>query len=172
MISKNYRVVVTGSSVAAGYYATDLKGWAFLMGKELKRQRSDVSVSNVAIPGANTEQTIRRFRFAVAPLQPDVIVGLSLMNEGLLWMKPEDAYASFKNGLLKLIEMIRDINATPMLGGVYPCNFYTEEHYSYLKRMDEDMKGWGVPVFDFLSALDDGQGQQCPPFSFSQTNKQ
>jgi len=107
------RIVVTGSSVAAGYHATRERGWATLLREELGKRRSSTSFENVAIPGANTQDIIRSFKFDVATLQPGkcfalrlnqqigldiVIVGLSLMNEGLVWMNPEDAYDSFKKG--------------------------------------------------------------------------
>ena len=113
--------MVTGSSVAAGYHATRERGWATLLREELGKRRSSTSFENVAIPGANTQDIIRSFKFDVATLQPGkhfalsklnqqncldldiVIVGLSLMNEGLVWMKPEDAYDSFKKGTASCI---------------------------------------------------------------------
>jgi len=42
---------------------------------------------------------------------------------------------------------------------VYPNNYYQAHHYEYLRRMDEEMHTWGVPVLDFLPAVDDGKGR-------------
>lgn len=58
---------------------------------------------------------------------------LGLLQRGLA------AYESFKINLQRLIEMIRAINAIPVLGGVYPNNQFTPEHYMWLKQMKAEV---------------------------------
>jgi len=62
-----------------------------------------------------------RFRQKDVTLQPDVvIIGLSLLNEGILWGRKEDVCDSFRKGMQILIQMIKDCGAIPILGGLYP----------------------------------------------------
>lgn len=66
--------------------------------------------------------------------------------------------ASFQKGIKRLIEMVSEIDAIPMLGGLYPCQFYNATHYKWLKDMQQQLDSFKVTVFDFLSAVDDGKG--------------
>jgi hypothetical protein len=43
---------------------------------------------------------------------------------------------------------------------VYPNNLYNEKHYQMLKQMKKEMESWNCIVFDFLTAVDDGNDQQ------------
>ena len=73
-------------------------------------------------------------------------------------MAGERAVNSFLNNLSKMITFIISIQAIPILGGVYPHNFYQTKDYEMLKKTDQKMKdpslGWKNPkleyVFDFL----------------------
>jgi len=94
------------------------------------------------------------------------------MNEGLL-ERGVGVCEEFKEGILELIEMVKALNASIIIGGVYPSNSYDPSHYEALKQVQEvlhsfprkqinleqDMKSWGYPYLDFLSAVDDGQGR-------------
>jgi len=155
------RVVVLGSSVAEGYNAWRKRGWAYL----LKRALADSfghEVINVSMSGANTASTKARFIQVVEPLKPDmVIVGLSLGNEGLAHCPPAERRAAqhrFEQGLLDLIRMVVAINAVPVLGGVYANNDFNADTYAMLKETSKTMSTWGVPVLEWLAAVDDGRG--------------
>jgi len=76
-------ILIIGSSVAFGLYASPGKGWAALLAVALKK-RSGWRIQNIANPGDDTKLTIESFRQKGVTLQPDVvIIGLSLLNEGI-----------------------------------------------------------------------------------------
>ncbi|MBD2461235.1 lipase [Oscillatoria sp. FACHB-1407] len=158
------KIVVIGSSVALGCSAWLLHGWAWHLGQTL--QRFGHHLVNVSEIGTNVSTTIARFSQVVAPEDPDiVIIALSLGNEGLASSAPLHQRAiqrRFENGLQQLIKMTRELGAIPMLGGVYPNGGYTLEHYRLLQETHQRMQTWGVPVLDWLSVLDDGQGRWKP----------
>jgi len=158
-------VVVIGSSVAEGYNAWRKHGWAWRLGEAL-REKYGYFLANVSQCGANTAVTKARFAEAVGPWKPDiVIIGLSLGNEGLAHCSPGERRALqhiFETGMLDLLRMVVAINAVPVLGGVYPNNDYCPETYEMLKETNRTMSSWGVPVLDWLSALDDGRGRWKP----------
>ena len=46
------------------------------------------------------------------------------------------AYNSFQKGMKEIMSTVTTkYNAKVVLGGVYPCNGYSNEHYQYLKSM-------------------------------------
>jgi hypothetical protein len=61
--------------------------------------------------------------------------------------------AFFIRGMKEIVEKIRELNAKPMLGGVYPNNWYNSQHYEILKETHIEILTWGVPVFDFLRLI-------------------
>jgi lysophospholipase L1-like esterase len=166
--SGNRKVAVIGSSVAAGFNAWLVRGWAWRLREALRALGIDLA--NVSEPGANVVRTIQRFPEVVPPERPDVVViGLSLGNEGLANCGPGEGrpvQKGFEEGLLRLVRMTEDLGATPVLGGVYPNGNYSLEHYELLRETRERMLSWGIPVLDWLSALDDGAGKWKPGIWF------
>jgi lysophospholipase L1-like esterase len=163
------KIVVVGSSVAEGYKAWMLKGWTQLLAEDL-HQRYGHQLVNVSELGANVSRTIDRFPAVVAPQQPDiVIIALSLGNEGLAHCLPHERRAAqrrFESGLQQLVKMTRELGALPILGGVYPHGDYSPEHYWLLRDTHKRMLSWGVPVLDWLAAVDNGQGRWQEGVSF------
>ncbi|MDX2212304.1 MAG: DUF1796 family putative cysteine peptidase [Oculatellaceae cyanobacterium bins.114] len=159
------KIVVIGSSVALGCSAWLLQGWAWHLGQALQ-QRYGHQLVNLSEIGTNVSTTIARFSQVVAPEKPDiVIIALSLGNEGLASSPPSQRRAiqqHFENGLHQLVKMTRELGARPILGGVYPNGGYLPEHYGLLRETHKCMLTWGVPVLDWLSAVDDGQGRWKP----------
>jgi hypothetical protein len=166
---KGLKILVIGSSVALGHKGWLLRGWAELLGQTLHQQYRHQLV-NVSEVGATVSRTIDRFPFVVAPEQPDVvIIALSLGNEGLAYCSPYERRAvqrRFESGLLQLVKMTRELGAHPMLGGVYPHGDYSLDHYWLLQDTHNRMLSWGVPVLDWLSAVDDEQGRWKVGISF------
>eukprot|EP00741_Cyanophora_paradoxa_P001062 tig00000455_g1023.t1 len=162
------KIVVIGSSVAAGHACWLHRGWAYLLAEAL-RPAGHV-VLNVSEPGADTARTAARFPSEVAPLRPDVvIVGLSLGNEGLAHCTPGErphVASAFDAGIARLVSMVRNIGARPVLGGVYPHGDYGPEHVPFLLRSHAAMVRLGVPVLDWLPALHDGSGRWKPGLWF------
>lgn len=163
------KIVVVGSSVAAGCSAWKLRGWAWLLQQELQRRFGHQVLLHAKL-GANVTNIIDWFPDLVANHRPDiVIVALSLGNEGLA-SAPSYEYKAiqrrFESGLQKLLDMTRGIGAVPMLGGVYPNGHYNQDHYNILLETHHRMLCWEVPVFNWLGALDNGQGRWKPGISF------
>ncbi len=163
------KIVVIGSSVALGHKAWLLEGWAWQLAQVLQEKYGHQLV-NVSEVGANTSHTIARFPLVVTPEKPDVvIIALSLGNERFAHC-PEQERRSiqrrFESNLQQLVKMVRDIGAYPILGGVYPHNDYGAEHYQRLRDTHKRMLHWGVPILDWLAAVDDGQGRWQPGISF------
>lgn len=156
------KIVVIGSSVAVGHKAWLFQGWVWQLEQALQQKYGHTLV-NVSEAGANVSRTITRFGSVVTPEQPDVvIIALSLGNEGLASCPPHERRAvqrRFESGLQQLVNMTRKLGALPILGGVYPHNYYAPEHYWLLKDTNNRMLTWGVPVLNWLEALDNGQGR-------------
>ncbi len=167
--SENLKIVVIGSSVASGYKAWLLQGWAGLLAETLQ-QKYGHQLINLSEVGANVSRTITRFASVVTPEEPDVvIIALSLGNEGLGCCPPHQRRAvqrRFESGLQQLIKMTRSLGAMPILGGVYPNGDYTPEHEWLLKDTHNRMLTWGVPILDWLGAVDNGQGRWKEGTSF------
>ncbi len=163
------KIVVIGSSVALGHKAWLLRGWAWLLGQALQ-QKYGHQLVNVSEVGANVSKTLDRFTSVVMPEQPDlVIIALSLGNEGLAYCPPHERRAvqrRFESGLQQLVKMTWDMGARPILGGVYPNGDYSPEHNWLLRETHNRMLNWGVPVLDWLAAVDNGQGNWKVGISF------
>ncbi|MCC5640251.1 DUF1796 family putative cysteine peptidase [Nostoc sp. CHAB 5844] len=166
---ENLKIVVIGSSVALGHKAWLLQGWVWLLEQALQ-QKYGHTVVNLSEVGANISRTIARFGSAVTPEQPDVvIIALSLGNEGLAYCPPHERRAvqrRFESGLQQLVKMTRKLGALPILGGVYPNGDYSFEHHWLLKETHNRILDWGVPVLDWLTVLDNGQGRWREGISF------
>jgi lysophospholipase L1-like esterase len=155
------KVLVLGSSVAMGCSAWLLNGWANQLGLTLKEKFGHQLINRSQL-GANVSSTIERFASVVVPEKPDlVIISLSLGNEGLAYCRPHDRRAvqrRYESGLQQLIKMTQDLGAIPVIGGLYPNGDYNPEHNWLLRDTHHRMLRWGVPILDWLDALDDGYG--------------
>ncbi|HAC62489.1 MAG TPA: lipase [Cyanothece sp. UBA12306] len=167
--SEGLKILVIGSSVALGCSAWLLRGWAWHLAQALNEKYGHQLV-NVSQIGANVSTTIDRFAQVVAPEDPDVvIIALSLGNEGLAHCHPHERPAAqrrFESGLQQLIKMTQELGAIPMLGAVYPNGDYNADHNWLLQDTHQRMLNWGVPILDWLAALDNGQGRWKPGISF------
>ncbi len=167
--NKGLKIVVIGSSVALGYKSWLLKGWVQLLSETLAEKYGH-QVVNVSESGANVGRTISRFPSLVTPEKPDlVIIALSLGNEGLAYSKPNEQKGiqrRFEAGLQQLVKMTKEIGAIPVLGGLYPHNYYSFEHYQLLKETHQRILSWGLPVLNWLDHLDDGHGHWRDDTSF------
>jgi lysophospholipase L1-like esterase len=156
-------VVVLGSSVAAGWVTSHEKkndmqnGYAARLGRLLASR--GYRVVNVSVPGDATAAVLGRFEKDVVPLKPDfVIIGLSLGNEGLVEGDPAEIMQIFEKGMRAIIAKCRAAGAHPIAGSCYSGNGYDADHYRCIKEMNLRMHDWGVPVINFLGAVDDGSG--------------
>ncbi len=163
------KIVVLGSSVAMGCNAWRLQGWAHRLGCDLADRHGDLLINRSQL-GANVGMTIDRFPGEIAPIAPDIVIlALSLGNEGLAYCAPHHRRAvqrRFESGIQQLLRMIESIGAYPILGGLYPHGDYTADHAWLLRDTHERMQAFGVPVLNWLDAVDDGQGRWKPGLWF------
>lgn len=157
-----WRVAICGSSVAFGWRAHADQGWAARLAEAL--QRYGHQTVNVAVHGYTTQKTRADFQRLVASMKPDVVViGLSLANEGLSWKSARLWRAvarSFQNGIRGLLAEVEAIEASAVLGDVYPHDAYTSRlQQKLLQDTHRMLLNTSVPLLRWLPALDDGQGR-------------
>lgn len=108
-----------------------------------------------------SNKEIRPDQYLVQAKPHFVIIGLSLANEGILNEKKEirdSAYNRFANGLFNLITKCRNKGYQVAVAGCYSNNQFEVNHYELTKRMNILQNGLGVPLFNFLGTIDDGEG--------------
>lgn len=158
-----WRVAICGSSVAFGWRAAGDRGWAQLLAEALQL-RYGHQIVNVAVHGYTTQKTRADFQRLVASIRPDVVViGLSLANEGLSWKSARlwrVTARSFQNGIRGLLREVEAIQASPVLGDVYPHDAYVSRlQRQLLQDTHRMLLNTSVPLLRWLPALDDGQGR-------------
>lgn len=128
------------------------------------------SFRNISIAGNNAAALRVRFNPDVTAQDPEyVLVALSMGNEGLAETSdPDKVFATYRDGMLDLIQRTRDIGAYPVIGLVYPKNTYTLEKYDYVREMNLLMNTWGEPAINLLGAADDGRGRWAPGFFYDE----
>jgi lysophospholipase L1-like esterase len=156
------KIVVYGSSVAYGTGATNNQGWAFKLGQALISR--GWTFVNKSIGGNNTTNLIDRFYTDLVPENPDVVViGLSLLNEGLASQSTETGMDNVMNGfvtnMFKLIDMCRQQNFKVVVMGPYAGNWVTSIYYKYLKQLNMTLEESDVPFINLLYTVDDGTGK-------------
>lgn len=164
-------VLVVGSSVAYGQYATNNNSWVQQLAFMLKA-RYNKTLVNIAVPGYTTVYALRQLQIHIKihgsrPRPPKyVIVSLSACNEGLGRCSTREIAQKFITHYLthihQLIKVIRCAGSTPIMCSVYPHQYYTALHKEVLYFIHDNMKKLDCIYIDFLSALDDGQGHWKP----------
>ena len=155
------KLIFIGSSVCVGSGANNNHGWSTLLAERLEKR--GWSSSNCSIGGQTTTDILLRLERDVIDQHPDMcIVGLGLANEGLPIavdiLSAKIIQGIFEHNLKKIVEALQKAGLRVMLGGVYPNNNYKDFLYDILKETDCNMASWSIPVFRWLSALDDGHG--------------
>ena len=168
---RNRKIVILGSSVAAGWVTSyqekyDMHdGYAYRLARHL--QPYGWEVVNISIPGFDTRSTIERFDQDVLPLEPGyVVIGLSMSNEGLETKDPDSVFKRYQEGIKTLIGLCIKNDIQPIVGLCYSNDHYTEHQYSYLKKMNRLISTWDVPSINFLGVLDDGHGHFPSGYTF------
>ena len=171
LTDRNKKVVILGSSVAAGWVTSyqekyDMQnGYAYRLARQLEPQGWEVV--NISIPGFDTKSTIGRFEEDVLPLGPGyVLIGLSMSNEGLETKDPDSVFNSYHSGMMELISLCRKNNIMPIVGLCYSNDNYTEKQYGYIKKMNLLINSLDVPCVNLLGVLDDGNGHFPEGYTF------
>lgn len=160
MKSGQRRLLIFGSSVASGTGDPTGKGWA---GRLKDSLGTNWVVINRSIPGDSTKSLLDRFDRDVVGESWDVIwVALSLMNEGIFGPNPDSTYETYVLNQRKLIGLIRQLGAVPVVSSAYPNSLYGPRELGYCRRFNAQLNDWGVAGIDFWGALDDGTGKWIP----------
>lgn len=179
------KLVVIGSSVPRGFGAYTTGSY---LGDDVDRNGSADSFAssgyagriksyieargwtfdNQSIAGDATSDVLARFATDLVPENPEIVlIGLSLGNEGLTFTsEPDRVFESFESGLLQIIQNCRDEGYYPIIGLVYPNDYYTVRKYGYVKRMNLLINTWDVPSINLLGAIDDGAGRWAEGFIY------
>ena len=168
-------IAIIGSSVAAGWVtareaAQDMKnGWASRLARHL--EPLGCKVVNVSVPGDTTEKVLARLDKDLFSLQPDIaVISLSLENEGIRGIggrDPRKVYEGFGTNLRRIVAECREHDIAPVLATCYANdNFGDPSTYRFIVDMNLDMASWGVPVINFLGALDRGDGRFVKGLTF------
>lgn len=167
-------IVILGSSNAAGWGAGNVLGvnpsagngwaspatsWAGLLTSALG---ASWSVINRSIGGTNTQDSINRFYTDVAPHRPSfVILATGFANEpGSNGSKAQCNAAAEKylRNIGTLISMCQSINAQVVCCTGTVRNDLNGDSYAALLSTVLGLQQYGVPVIDFISCMDDGNG--------------
>ncbi|PSL42122.1 lysophospholipase L1-like esterase [Planomicrobium soli] len=152
------RVVFLGSSSSEGTGPTDrTKAWFTLIAERLG---PDYEVIIRGIGGNKTPDVLSRFYRDVAPLQPDfVIIQLTLGNEGIYTASDKIAvYQQFRKNLLKIVRMVQQIGATPILASQGPTRNFNTMYYNHAAQLNSEFERMGIHSIDWLGNLTETNG--------------
>lgn len=160
------RVSVFGSSVANGTGATNMEGYAYMFGEQLKQRHADglspnaLYTSGVSIGGNNTGSLLNRYDDLIHDFGKFVIIGLSMGNEGIHdSANPDNVFNGFRDNMLALIARMRADGKYPVVVNNYARSDFNERDYSYIKQMNMLIHQWDVPSVNSLGAIEDGRGR-------------
>jgi lysophospholipase L1-like esterase len=164
----------TGDIDGGGGYIGRIRG--FLSGKGWK-------IVNVSRGGDNTRTILERFdknenlrvsdkaicdtQYLVQSNPDFVIIGLSLANQGILSASESAAdsvFESYRTGMMNLIQKCRNKGYRVVVTGCYANNQFSPGQYELTKKMNLAENEWGVPLVNFLGAVDDGSGRWVKGF--------
>jgi lysophospholipase L1-like esterase len=149
-------IVFTGSSSTEGQGTTDrtTKGYVELF--KTKLGTAKYNIINRGVGGDNTGGMINRFYKDLAPLDPDfVFLAFTLGNEGYVSATDKRALVNqFKNNILRLCHMVKQLGATPIVMTQAPTRAYNAEFYDYSQKLTEELESAGVHMCDWGGVLD------------------
>lgn len=156
------KIVVIGSSLAAGWVTSDREqydfrnGFAYRLARLLKDRGFEVV--NASVPGDTTALVLERLEKDVFPLKPDIaFIVLSLGNEGLAG-DPVKAVTAYQKGMEEIAARLREKGIRPVIGSCYASNLYTPEHYRILQEVNRWLNSLKLPYINLLGGLEDGNG--------------
>jgi PKD repeat protein/lysophospholipase L1-like esterase len=160
--------VILGSSVALGWKASGYYSNQYINGSVVNSYGALLTQSlgtngwwvvNKSVAGDATANVIGRFSRDVPAGADEILIALSLGNEGLPDSDhPQAICDQFFAGITNLITMSRRNGSIPLLGCIYPRDDFSASEYVYLKNMVLRLNTLGVPNANFLGATDDGHG--------------
>ncbi len=157
------KIVVVGSSLAAGWVTSHEKRYDFRNGFAYRLERllaeRGFDVVNAAVPGDTTKDVLDRLDRDLVAVKPDLaFVVLSLGNEGLAGPDPQQAVDNFKQGMTRIVARLKEAGIPAVLGSCYASNLFAPDQYRLLQDTNRWLDGLGLPLVNFLGALEDGRG--------------
>jgi len=155
------KCIFIGSSVCVGTGAADDRGWSRMLADRLNAE--GISTENLSIGGQTTTDILQRLDADVISRRPAYcVIGLGIANEGLPKTatpdEAEECRAAFDSNMKRIISALKKAGIKVAAGGVYPNNKYNDFQYAALLKEEKASEKWGVPVFDWLSSVEDGSG--------------
>ena len=162
------RITVMGSSVPYGQGATSKHGYIWMYEDVLKaRTGNSFYISNLSVSGNNTTTLGERFDEETVDGGKNLIVALSLGNEGLADATTsaamESLYNQWENRVMlnadSFVATARAEGKNVVVTGNYANNNYNADHYSWIRKINLDIQQWDVPSVNLMGAIDDGTGK-------------
>ena len=147
------KIVALGDSITYGYPYLPEQSWFNMAAKKL-----NVAYINCGVNGDTTAGMLRRFEQAVAAENPSHVIIMGGTNDvyGAEW--PEAIVANIE----KLIRLVQQCDAAPILGIPIPCNDRHEEAILSLYRagIKQLAARLHLPIIDFHAAMVDSTGMR------------
>ena len=162
------RITVMGSSVPYGQGATSKHGYIWMYEDILKgRTGNSFYISNLSVSGNNTTTLGARFDEETVDGGKNLIIALSLGNEGLADATTVSAmealYNQWENRVMldadSFVATARAEGKHVVVTGNYANNNYNADHYSWIRKINLDIQQWDVPSVNLMGAIDDGTGK-------------
>lgn len=157
------QITFFGSSVCSGEGASVENNVKHGYAWQYMQNHTDYTYVNNSINGNTTIKLLERFYGHMETACTEyLVIGLGLGNEGLHGAADQQAvYNQWKTNMQLLISKAQNAGAKVVVTNNYPRGDYNEADYGYAKQMNIEMNTWGVPVVNFLGALDNcaGNGQ-------------
>ena len=140
-------VLVFGDSLSAAYGLATEQGWVHLLGVRASRAGFDTRVVNASVSGETTAGGVRRLPDALRRHQPSIVV-IELGANDALRGQP---IAAIRANLERMIRMVRDANAQPVLVGIMiPPNYGIDYANEFRELFPSLARRHGIPLVPFL----------------------
>ena len=138
-------ILVVGDSISAGFGIPMQQGWVALLGKELQRRGTQISVINASISGDTTQGGLTRLPGLLKTHQPDLVVLELGGNDGLRGTPIKRV----KYNLSQMIQLCREANSDIVLAGMQiPPNYgrkYTQSFRETFPTLATEYKTLLIP---------------------------
>jgi lysophospholipase L1-like esterase len=163
------KIVYYGSSVPAGFGATNMFGYTSRFTEILKQRAAEGKGKawapvNKSIGGDNTIKLRARWQRDLVPQKAKyVLIALSLGNEGI-HEAGQARYEQFRTNMAGLIQLALDSGYVPVLANCYVRNDFTPADYYFVKQMNMWIHTLDVPSINLLGGVDNGEGHWAPAY--------
>jgi acyl-CoA thioesterase-1 len=117
-------LLILGDSLSAGYQMPIEKAWPTLLPEQLSNRGHTVNVVNASISGDTTDNGLDRLPKLLEQHSPDYVLIELGANDGLRGFPPK----RIENNLGKLISLIRQSEATPLLMQIHVLPNYGKRY--------------------------------------------